>query len=169
MRTVHIEPTPLGHMPLEDAFDMIFCRATLEQVHGPSLRLGEWKGGVRTLKFDMDIQGVPKEVARIFCGDKLRFTIKQTRKEGGGVIEVSNRVRPHFLGAEFISIRPSFKLTHTDDDGITYISGKVDNIARFPPPINGIVEGFMAEQSVRELERFKSVLATQDPPCLNIC
>lgn len=159
MRTVHIDPTPIGQMPLQDAFDLFFCRSTLEKVHGPSLRLGDWKEDcTRTIKFDMDIKGIPKEVARIFCGDKVRFSIRQSRKDALNQIEIFNKLKPHFLGAEFISIRPSFKLTHSEEDGTTYISGKVDNVARFPPPLNGIVEGFMAEQSVRELTKFRDLV-----------
>lgn len=159
MKEIQIPLTPLGKISLNNAFDLVFGKPTLERVHGPSLSLTEWIDDKRIVKFTINVDNIPKEVRRFFCGSTLRVTSRQTRMSPhSNVIRVDNRIKMHFLGAEFVSLKPVFTLTHDETCGFTSISGSVKHVARFPPPINAIVEGFMALNSQKELDHFQNVL-----------
>lgn len=132
MRTVRFDsPVRLGVMPLEHAFNIAFSEATLRAVHGASLRLSEWKDDTRTAKFNVAMTNVPNEVKRMICGDSLRVTVRQSRSARDESIEVRNKVKLHFIGAELVSVRPVFEVTR-NSDGVVHLNGWVDNVARLP-------------------------------------
>ena len=159
MKTVEIPKTSLGAMSLEDAFAMVFGNATLKQVHGPSLRVTDWNQNKRKIQFSIAVSNIPREIRRFFCGESLRITTRQERKVTPAVIEVQNKMRMHFLGAELFRVKPFFYLEH--DGKAAYIRGKVEHAALLPPPINVVAELFMAAHSKKEMESFANVLLVE--------
>jgi hypothetical protein len=160
MKLLPIPLVSLGQIELDDAFQAVFGSDTLSKVHGPSLKFTEWVDNQRTVKFSVDVDNIPLEVRRFFCGKRLRVTSKQNKIKGDKYLEVHNRMKMHFLGSELFVIRPVFKLTYNEASGTTEVTGCVKHIARLPPPLNRIAEAFMMEHSRRELEKFSSVLKT---------
>ncbi len=159
MKELAVPRVQLGHVPLEHAFKRVFGRDTLQRVHGPSLRMTDWDraAGTRKIQFAVEMGRIPKEVARFFCGERLRVTTNQTcTRPDANTIVVSNRMRLHFLGAEMFSVRPTFRLSR--DDAGTFLTGIIEHHARLPPPLNSVVESFMVRSSRRELEKFAEVL-----------
>ena len=150
---------------LPAALHAVFGPETLRAVHGPSTRAGMFdKAGQRTVKFKIQVDNVPAPIRRFFCGSELDVTSKQTLEETRpGTWTVRNRVKLHFVGAEFFKLRPEFSLRrHNTPDGggggVVTLSGRVRHDAVLPPPLNGIAEGFMCLQSARELHTFAGVL-----------
>lgn len=164
MRTVEIGPVPLGAgTSLEDAFERVFGGECMRAIHGPSLSLGDWKDGERTVRFSLDTGDIPREIARVLCGSKLRVTMRQTRTTAPAAIEVRSRMRMHFLGAELMSVRPTLRVT-VDAAG-AHLVARVEHAARLPPPLNAVTEAFMADRSAQELTRLLLRLtAPQSPP-----
>lgn len=154
-----------GATSLEQAFNNVFSKETLQKVHGSSLKLTEWKNNERRITFEVDTLPIPKEMKRFLCGDKLLVTTRQSKKiktkKEDTFIEVSNHIKMHFLGSEFFMIKPKFiisKCNQTIQPNI-YISGKVDHHALLPPPLNTIAEKFMMEHSKIELQKWSEVIS----------
>ena len=159
MKLVSFGPESLGNMTLKKAFDAMFNNDTLLIVHGPSLRTTEWHNNKRIVKFSINIDNVPKEIRRVFCGSKLKITTKQEMHESLKQLHIVNKIRLHFLGAEFIKIKPSFVLQ--ESDGEIFISGNVEHHAILPPPLDKIAEHFMSIQTQRELDSYRDIIKLQ--------
>lgn len=158
MKEVIIDPQPLGKLTLPEAFDFLFSTEKLKNFHGKNTYISPWKDDKRTIRFQMDVDAVPQEVRVFFCGEKLRITTTQNVEREKTRWTVSNRVRLHFVGAELFDVRPTFCL-ETDKNDITNLSCKVQHRARLPIPLNGIVERFMASQTLRELNEYKEIIS----------
>lgn len=156
MKEVIIPPIPIGDMSLDEAFHKVFGEPTLQKVHGPTLKVSDWKNKQRKVQFSLEVRQIPPEIRRFFCGDRFRITTRQTRIDMPAQIDVKNKIRMHFVGAEFFCVKPCFRLQQHGCQ--TYISGRVEHHAILPPPLNIIAETFMAEQSKREMEHFGNVL-----------
>lgn len=159
MKEVTIPPQTLGEISIETAFDALFSREFLKKIHGDSLRVSGWnEDDERTIQFSVNIDKVPIELRRIFCGNKLRITTHQTVRKEPGQWTVTNKLKMHCLGAEFVRVRPVFVLGTDADSHTTHISVRVEHDAFMPPPINRVVETFMASQTRRELESYEAIV-----------
>lgn len=158
MKGIDVLPRCLGVMTLHDAFDIMFGNETLTRVHGNTLSVSDWNSkNERKLKFKIDIEQIPREIRRFFCGNKLNITTKQQKIEDPTKILVNNKIKMHFLGAEFFHVKPKFLLLQ-DELNQVYVSGHVEHHAILPPPLNGIAEAFMAQHSKREMDRYTTII-----------
>lgn len=150
----------LGNISLEEAFHKVFGPDTMRKIHGEEMTLTPWNHKhERTFKFYVDIPQVPKEIKSLFCGNRLQITTKQQRIDMSDCIQIKNKVKLHVLGAELVSIKPSFNLYHILNQ--TYLSVNIEHRARFPPPINSILEGFMVETSKKAFQTFVHVITNK--------
>jgi hypothetical protein len=145
---------------IDRAFAAVFGEATLRRVHGPSLRAEPWAGDRRTLRFDVEVSGIPAEIRRFFCGSRMRVRARQTltkdqTAEGAVTWTVRSAMRMHFLGAELFSVKPVFRLVADAQgrEGVEF-SGSVEHRARLPPPLKGLAEELMARHTEQELARY---------------
>ena len=159
MKEVKIEKTPLGFFDINKAFDIVFSDETLKLVHGDSLRVTPWNNDVRKLRFDIKLNGIPREVKAFFCGERLRVTNLQRRVLYDNSIIVNNKLKLHFFGAELFVVNPTFGIEY--NDGISYVYGNIQHKVRLPYPINAIVETFMTKNSERELAHFERVIMSR--------
>lgn len=162
MRAVEVPPRLIAPgRGIRDSFDVVFGAHALQTMHGDSVRYGEWNNDKRRVGFAVPVN-LPSEFKRFFCGDKLRITTHQERHwhPDGDRVDVKNRMRMHFVGAELFSVRPSFSLTQHPDG--THISCRVEHRARLPPPLNMLAEATMADHTRRELEKFEVALKKFD-------
>ena len=157
MKEVSFGPDPLGKIPIEKAFDTMFGYDTLRRVHGPSVKVSEWVDGWRKVEFGVNVDHVPKEVRRFFCGDCLRVTAKQKHTYTENKVTIENKIKMHFLGAELFRLNPVFCID-VGKDGMCYASGRVQHCAMVPPPFNTISEHFMAKHTERELQHYRDVV-----------
>lgn len=133
--------------------------AVLRCVHGPNMTVTPWspagsRAARRTVSFSMAVEKVPRPVRRFFCGDRMRVTSRQHLTRSPGVATVRHELELHFVGARFFRVQPVFTLRKVGDDATT-LEARVQNHARFPPPLNGIAERFMAANSQRELDALR--------------
>lgn len=164
-----------GQRDLQSALHAVFGPDMLRRVHGSGTRVGEFEGGKRAFKFVVAVDNVPAPIRRFFCGSSLRITTKQTLDQSDPAKwVVTNRLKLHFVGAEFFKLRPTFWLEQDEDGGVS-LGGTVRHDAVLPPPLNGIAEGFMMLNSQKELQHFAlclheagvldaEALAQQQPP-----
>jgi hypothetical protein len=158
MRLLEIEPIQIRGVSIKTAFDQIFHDETLREVHGPSLKATPWDGkNKRLLKFSISLDNVPSEIRRFFCGNKLKITTRQALVPQDARYDVKNSIRMHFLGAELFKLKSAFYLEQKDDGHLSF-GGRVEHHAILPPPLNGIAEGFMKQQSEREVDHYMSVV-----------
>lgn len=158
MRIVNVPRVPLGHVPLDTALHRVFGEDTLRRMHGSSLKGGgAFREGRRSFSFKVAVDQVPTPIRRFFCGDQLRVTTRQTLQLKEDEYVVVNKLKLHFVGSEFFSIKPSFCLTKEQDGGVT-LGGAVRHDAVLPPPLNGIAEEFMAMNTERELRALARTL-----------
>ena len=165
MKLVEIQPTRVGNS-FDAAFGLIWSDKTLRKFHGPSLSTTPWREekardgscvqSTRKLRFVVDVVDVPAEVRAFFRGDKMRISTKQQLVKQEERWSVTNHIRMHFLGAEFIKMKPTFYLEKIADD--IYFGGRIEHHAILPPPLNGIVEGFMQRQTEKEIESFSGLI-----------
>jgi hypothetical protein len=159
MKCVELVGRSLGNITLQQAFDVMFGEETMKEVHGSSLNVSKWNHkNERKLSFKIDIEQVPREIRTVFCGNKLKITTKQYKLEGPNRILVKNNIKMHFLGAEFFRVKPKFMLHQDEDFGQVYVSGRVEHHSLLPPPLNNIAEGFMAQNSKKEMDRYASIV-----------
>ena len=138
-----------------DAADRVFGLDALRRMHGPRLHVSSWTDSERAFRFEIDVSDVPTEVRRVFCGDTLRVTCRQTvRATSVGGLAVSDKLRMHFVGRELFIVRPRFRLA-PPDDGRVLLSAEVEVHAMLPPPLSHIVEAFMDASSRAQLERLR--------------
>jgi hypothetical protein len=156
MKTVSLGPESLGNINMEDAFNLMFNKETLLMLHGSSLQTTEWHNKKRVLKFNLNVDNIPKELRHIFCGSQLKLTTKQEMFEKPNEINIVNKVRLHFLGAEFLKIKPIFTLNEIN--GEIFFSGNIEHHAIFPPPLNKIAENLMSLHTKRELDHYRDII-----------
>ena len=158
MKEVCIPKTPLGPFVLEKAFDIVFGDETLKKVHGDSFHASVWDNDSRKISFSIPIDNIPNELKRFFCGDRMKLTNTQKKIFEPNTINIINRLKLHFIGAELFGVKPTFCLEYDENTKFSYISGRVEHRARLPVPLNIITETFMANNSKRELQFFGDVL-----------
>lgn len=161
MKELHIEPILLRNISLNNAFDSVFCDETLKKIHGPETKISTWENDKRIIRFSINIEKLPKEIKKFFCGSKLRITSKQTRNiikdsKNNDMITINNRIKMHFIFADFFFIKPNFYLKNTNE-GI-YFGGIIEHSAVLPPPLNSIAEIFMKSQSEKEIREYKNII-----------
>lgn len=148
---------------LDGALRAVFGPQMLRRVHGPGTKAGDFDArGRRTFKFSVKVDSVPPPIRRFFCGSELGVTTRQTLdKESGDRWTVTNKMKLHFVGAEFFKLRPAFWLER-GVDGVVSLGGAIRHDAVLPPPLNGIAEDFMVLNSKRELLHFARCLHEAD-------
>jgi len=150
---------PLGHISIPDAFYKVFSPDTLRKIHGEDMTITDWnEKRERTFRFYVETPGIPNEVKQFFCGSRLKITTKQSYTHQPTRVVVKNKVKLHVLGAELVSVRPTFTLDHFPEEKTTTLSVRIEHRARFPPPLNGIIENFMTETSKRAFQTFVNVV-----------
>ena len=159
MRVVTESGIPVaGCGTVGQAFDRVFGAETLEFLYGGDVRVGQWSPShdaakrTRRIQGGMHIEGAPAEVVRFLAGGRrLRATTRQdVVVHDADAIDVTHRVRMHFLGAELVRVKPSFRL-RAQTGGPPLLDAEVRVAALFPPPIGGVIEGFMEHFARRQL------------------
>lgn len=158
MKEFTIPKIYLGNISLEDAFNKVFNPDTMKKIHGENMTITNWNNkNERTFKFNIDIPYVPKEIKMFFCGNNIKITTKQYRINNDNNIQVKNKTKLHILGAELVSVKPLFTIFN-DNNNHACLSVNIEHHARFPPPLNSIIEGFMAETSKKSFKKFVDVI-----------
>ena len=151
-----------GKTTLQSAFDFVFSETSLKKLHGPTTKVSPWSSRSdkekevqnRTIKFEIRVDNVPADVRRFFCGKSMRLTTKQrVDRQDPKTWTIENRVRMHFMGAEFFRVKPTFVIVRSDD-GVVRIGGRIEHHAMLPPPLNVVAENFMKAHSAREIDGF---------------
>ena len=160
MKQLVLPTVPVRHTCLKSAKEAVFGPDMLRRVHGPSLQFftEEQLADKRTFRFSVDVADVPAPIRKFFCGSSLRVTTTQAVRETALKVSVSNKLKLHFVGAELFKMRPSFWLEQSPD-GTIMLGGKVRHDAVLPPPLNGIAESFMMQNSAHTLMQFGKCLA----------
>lgn len=162
MKLLTLPPVRINRDSLGEAFESVFGPSMLRRVHGPDTRVGNFEDNKRRFSFKVHVGEIPPLIRRFFCGRELKVTTQQRLSTEPTKWEVTNRMKLHFVGAEFVGIKPVFWLEACDgtegrEAGI-YLGGTVRHDARFPPPLNGIAESFMIANSEKELRHFGDCL-----------
>lgn len=158
MKCIDVGPFRVKNLSLHQAFDLMFGEDTLRKVHGNTLSVTKWNGDQRRLSFQIDVDQVPREIRTVFCGNTLKITTKQRKFEEPSKIMVKNKIKMHFLGAEIFHVKPLFSLQRDEESDTVCITGCVEHHSILPPPLNGIAETFMVQNSRRELDRYASIV-----------
>jgi hypothetical protein len=154
MKTLIIEPLHIGKFSLDTVFENVFGNEMLRKIHGDNTQITDWDNkNKRTIKFSVNVDNIPMELKRFFCGSKLRVTSRQTRDIKPNRINVNNRIKMHMVLSELFHVKPQFYLEETANE--IYFGGEIKHAAVLPPPLNAICEGFMMTRSRREIEVFK--------------
>jgi hypothetical protein len=154
MKVLDIEPICVGHYPLETVFENVFGNMMLRKMHGESVNITDWDDkNKRTVKFSVNVDNIPMELKRFFCGSKLRVTSRQTREILADRINVKNRIKMHMLFSELFYVKPEFYLERCLNG--VHFSGRIEHSCVLPPPLNSICEGFMLAQTRREIDIYK--------------
>lgn len=163
MRVVTLGPEFLGSISLDEGFERMFSSETLKKIHGADVKYSEWNNeGKRKVQFSIAVDNIPMEIRRFFCGKTLRITNNQIKeKPADNHYVVKNKMRMHFLGAEMFKIKPTFAVMK--DESGTHALAHIEHHAILPPPLNMIAEHFMAAQTQREMEYYRSVLGVAPP------
>lgn len=154
----------LAGLSMQEAIEMVFAPDTLRKVHGDDMEISEWKNGQRKLHMHFKGLQIPEQVRKCLSGGSdPRVTVKQViEKSDPDEHRVRNRVRLHLLGQEFIKVRPRFSLTSMLN--ITRFTASVEVHAIFPPPLNGIVEAFMIEESQKDILKYIEAIEEKRTP-----
>ena len=157
------------NVTIGNAFDMAFGEDTLRKLHGNDVVITPWDERNRlVLKFTINMEHVPTELRRIFCGSRMRVTAKQQLVREEGRCEVSSRMKMHIMGAELIRVRPRFTLKE-GPEGLVCMEGCVDHAAMLPPPVNAIAEAFMYNSSKEQLSRYSGIIKESYPRAIAAC
>jgi hypothetical protein len=144
---------------LEDAFAIVFSEETLLHTHGPSISLSNWYNNQRTSSFIVDVKKIPWLLRHIFCGDKMRVTVEQTREDSENTIKVSNDIKMHFLGNRFFSIKSYFELSKKDDN--IFLNGQVICNAYLLPPMNYVAERFIISECKNQVTIYTDIVTNK--------
>lgn len=147
-----------GMRDMDGALHAVFGPGMLRKMHGPNTHVGPFDSNdKRVFKFKVAVGAVPPPIRKFFCGSELGVTTRQTLERGADKSTITNRMKLHFVGAEFFKLRPVFWLER-EQDGIISLGGVVRHDAILPPPLNGIAENFMMLNTRRELLHFAKCL-----------
>lgn len=159
MKLVCVDRVPLPYKDLHSAFDVAFGESMLRRIHGPDYRASPWVKDKRKVEYHVDVDAVPKEMRKFFCGDRLKITTTQHRKQqqqDGNLVEVKNRMKLHCVAAEFVRVKPTFTLQQ--QGGQVLFSARIEHHAILPPPLCGIVEHFMSTNTQKHIDHYVSML-----------
>lgn len=147
-----------GQRDMDGALHAVFGPGMLRKMHGPSTKAGTFDAhNKRVFKFTVAVDSVPLPIRKFFCGSQLGVTTRQTLERSADKFTITNRMKLHFVGAEFFKLRPVFWLEREQDGGVS-LGGLVRHDAVLPPPLNGIAENFMMLNTRRELLHFAKCL-----------
>lgn len=170
--TRHIKDEfPINEPNLDNAFELIFGTDMMKELYGKDVDVGPWKcidesKKSRKIKGAVKMHGAPKEILKVLGGNTLRATTAQTIKTNVDEIHVDHNVKMHFLGAELVRVKPTFVLKKEENRSIFAANVKLD--AFFPPPLNFVIEGFMAnfaKNQVAIVKKFSNV-NRERPTCM---
>lgn len=160
MKTYTIPEYDLGAShTLEDVFAIVFSEETMLNTHGPSISLSNWYNNQRTSSFTVDVKKIPWLLRHIFCGDKMRVSVEQTREDSENTIKVSNDIKMHFLGNRFFSITSHFELSNIDDT--IFLNGEVICNAYLLPPMNHIAEKFIISECKDQVTTYTNIVTNK--------
>ena len=151
MKIVKAGPIKLGSITYEEAYHKLFNENILEKKHGKIIDFRDTKD-YRKFSFEIQVNNIPVELKRFFCGKNLKITTRQYLEKCPERWTISNKIKMHFIGAEFFKIKPFFYLEQKNDQ--LFFSAKVENHAIFPPGLSHIAEHFMCLQTEKELDNF---------------
>ena len=77
---------------------------------------------------------------------------------------VQNKVRMHFVGAEFCKVKPTFRVSRDPASGRVTFAAAVKVYALLPPPLDKICEGFMERVCASELGAYIGQLQKATSP-----
>lgn len=141
----------------EDALKSVWSDENLLIVHGKSLKTTPWKNDKRSLKFSINIENIPSEIRRFFCGKELKITTTQKLCRTPSQWDIRSNIRMHFLGSEFFKVRPYFFIKKITE-GQLVLGGNVQHHAILPPVLSSIAENFMLSKTTFEMEHFYEIL-----------
>lgn len=119
MREVRLAGVDLGcGVDLDAAAGVVHSASVLSSVHGASAEAGDWEGGRRELRVDLDLDGalpLPSEVRRILCGTRVRATVSQSLAQKTPELhEVLSDVHMHLSGADLVKVRARTSVRRSD-------------------------------------------------------
>ena len=140
------------------AFEHAFGSSTLRRLHGDTFTASPWHKNLRSCSFELAMPAhVPSEIRRIFCGNRLRVSVRDRVTCDPKVISVRSKMRMHFVGSELFIVRPRYRLEPSPCGGVL-LHAEVENHALLPPPLCGMVEAFMDASARAQLLRFSREL-----------
>ena len=74
MIEVNINNILLNETDLNMAFSRTFGNEILAKIHGHNIKISPWKDNKRHVKFKTNIDNIPIEIRRFFCGKDLNIT-----------------------------------------------------------------------------------------------
>ena len=159
MKIVKVDPINIGAITYEEAYKKLFNENILEKNHGSSFKILNFceSKDYRKFSFEIQIHNVPMELKRFICGKNLKITTRQYLDKSPERWTISNRIKMHFIGAEFFKIKPFFYLEQKNNQ--LFFSAKVENHAIFPPGLSHIAEHFMCLQTEKELANFIDLIS----------
>ena len=141
---------------LEDAFNIVFSEETMIRTHGTSMSLSNWYNNKRTSSFIINVKKIPWVLRHLFCGDKMRVTVEQSREDSENTIKVSNNIKMHFIGNRFFSIKSFFELSKKDD--YIYLNGEVICNAYLLPPMNHVAERYIISECKDQVTVYTNIV-----------
>lgn len=147
--------------PLNEAFRLVFDdpRIMTHMHSNTEFSVSDWKDNRRVFHFELGGSG--GDVMGILGGGKLSATARQEKKVDSkhNTIIVTHKIKPHFVGAELVKLRPVFTLIGMPDgtSSLLRLHTRVDAIMM--PPFNGMVEGFIIDLCKANHQTFRGALS----------
>lgn len=155
MKIVKAGPINIGPITYEQAYHKLFNENNLEKQHGKIIDFRDTKE-YRKFSFEIQVNNIPAELKSFICGKNLKVTTRQYIEKYPERWTISNKIKMHFLGAEFFKVKPFFYLEQKNDQ--IFFSAKIENHAIFLPGLSHIAEHFMCLQAEKEIQNFVSLI-----------
>ena len=165
--TFHKESTGYLKVDLNEAFELLFGKNTVTEVHGPSLTITDWspnkaKRIARTLKFIMDTNELPPEVKGLVSEKKVVAKIKQEiLLRTDHKITIKGKFRIDVFGlSKMLKINNvmTIEKENINNVDVVSVSGKIEYNAFLLPYLNDIAENYMAIKIHNELSLYQTII-----------
>lgn len=158
MKEYKIASFDLGKLTLDEAFDIVFSRDTMDQVHQEYTESTPWKDDKHHATFIINVSTLPGPLKHLLDTSKgLNVSIHQTLNKSEKRWTVLNTINLHFIGARMFPLDSMFEL-YEDENNHIFLSGKVRCRARLLFPLNMLAETFIIRQCKKELDTYTNAV-----------